>query len=644
MKTIRMTVAQALVKFLNQQYLEFDGEEHPFIEGIFTVFGHGNVVGLGQALEEDPGHLKVHQGRNEQGMAAAAMGFAKQNHRRKIYACTSSVGPGAANMVTAAATATANRIPVLLLPGDTYATRQPDPVLQQMEQFNDLTLTTNDAFRPVCKFWDRINRPEQLMSGMIGAMRTLTDPANTGAVAVCLPQDVQGEAYDYPEYFFQKRVHRLERTAPTDAMVAEAVAMIKSKKRPMLICGGGVRYSEAADEMLKFCEEFNIPYAETQAGKSATLYFHPLNLGGVGTTGCLAANTLGQETDLVIGVGTRYTDFTTASKWLYQNPDVDFLNINIASFDAYKMDAVRVTADAGTALAAIREALAKEGYKSAYTTEIKAAKDEWDRELERLFTLQYTGPGFVPEIQDGLTAALEEYSKTLGTKMTQTRVLGILDEVVDENAIVVGASGSLPGDLQRVFRAKSLRSYHMEYGYSCMGYEVSAALGAKLAEPDREVYTYLGDGSFMMLHSELATSIQEGKKINLVVFDNAEFGCINNLQMERGQGTFGTEFRYRNSITGKLDGDLVYVDFAKIGEGYGCKTYTAKNEEELWAALADAKKQSVSTVIDVKVLPKTMTDGYKGFWRCGQSEVAKSKTIVEETMKQKEELKKARQY
>ncbi|MBN2628332.1 MAG: 3D-(3,5/4)-trihydroxycyclohexane-1,2-dione acylhydrolase (decyclizing) [Spirochaetales bacterium] len=644
MKTIRMTVAQALVKFLNQQYLEFDGEEHPFIEGIFTVFGHGNVVGLGQALEEDPGHLKVHQGRNEQGMAAAAMGFAKQNHRRKIYACTSSVGPGAANMVTAAATATANRIPVLLLPGDTYATRQPDPVLQQMEQFNDLTLTTNDAFRPVCKFWDRINRPEQLMSGMIGAMRTLTDPANTGAVAVCLPQDVQGEAYDYPEYFFQKRVHRLERTAPTDAMVAEAVAMIKSKKRPMLICGGGVRYSEAADEMLKFCEEFNIPYAETQAGKSATLYSHPLNLGGVGTTGCLAANTLGQETDLVIGVGTRYTDFTTASKWLYQNPDVDFLNINIASFDAYKMDAVRVTADAGTALAAIREALAKEGYKSAYTTEIKAAKDEWDRELERLFTLQYTGPGFVPEIQDGLTAALEEYSKALGTEMTQTRVLGILDEVVDESAIVVGASGSLPGDLQRVFRAKSLRSYHMEYGYSCMGYEVSAALGAKLAEPDREVYTYLGDGSFMMLHSELATSIQEGKKINLVVFDNAEFGCINNLQMERGQGTFGTEFRYRNSITGKLDGDLVYVDFAKIGEGYGCKTYTAKNEEELRAALADAKKQNVSTVIDVKVLPKTMTDGYKGFWRCGQSEVAKSKTIVEETMKQKEELKKARQY
>ncbi len=644
MGTIRMTVAQALVKFLNQQYLEFDGEEHKFVKGIFTVFGHGNVVGLGQALEEDPGDLIVHQGRNEQGMAHAAMGFAKQNHRRQIYACTSSVGPGAANMVTAAATATANRIPVLLLPGDTYATRQPDPVLQQMEQFHDLTLTTNDAFRPVCKFWDRINRPEQLMSAMIGAMRTLTDPANTGAVAVCLPQDVQGEAYDYPEYFFQKRVHRLERTAPTDAMVKEAVAMIKNKKKPLLICGGGVRYSEAGKAMLKFCEDFNIPYAETQAGKSATLYSHPLNLGGIGTTGCLAANILGQETDLVIGVGTRYTDFTTASKWLYQNPNVNYVNINVASFDSYKMDAVRVTADAKMSLEAIGKALSAEGYKSSYQNEIKDAKAEWDKELNRLFSVEYTGPGFVPEIKDGLTDALEEYSKFFGSKMTQTGVLGILDDVLDKDAIVVGAAGSLPGDLQRVFRAKSERSYNMEYGYSCMGYEIGAALGVKLAEPDREVYAYLGDGSFMMLHSELATSLQEGKKINLVIFDNAEFGCINNLQMDRGQGSFGTEFRHRNEKTGKLDGSLIAIDFAKIGEGYGCKTYSIRNEQELRDAIADAKKQTVSTVFDIKVLPKTMTDGYKGFWRCGQAEVAKNPSIVEKTEAQKEELERARKY
>ncbi len=637
-KTIRMTVGQAVVKFLNQQYVEFDGKEETFVKGIFTIFGHGNVVGLGQALEEDPGHLLVHQGRNEQGMAAAAVGFAKQNHRRRIYAATSSVGPGAANMVTAAATATANRIPVLLLPGDTFAVRQPDPVLQQMEQFHDLSLTTNDAFRPVSKYWDRINRPEQLMSAMISAMRVLTDPANTGAVTICLPQDVQGEAYDYPEYFFQKRVHRIERTAPTEAMLEEAVKMISKKKKPLLICGGGVRYSEAGKALTDFAEAFNIPYAETQAGKSATVYTHPLNIGGIGTTGCLAANTLGQETDLVIGVGTRYTDFTTASKWLYQNPDVDFVNINVANFDAYKMDAVRMVADAKTTLEVLKERLEAVGYKSEYTTEIKAVKDEWDEELQRLFNLKYTGPGFEPEIKDGLTDALEEYKKALGSEMTQTRVLGILDEELDDSSIVVGAAGSLPGDLQRMFRAKSERAYHMEYGYSCMGYEINAALGAKMAEPDREVYAYVGDGSFMMLHSELATSIQDRKKINVILFDNIEYGCINNLQMERGQGSFGTEMRYRNEETGKLEGDLVYVDFAKIGEGYGCKTYTCKTEEELRAAIQDAKKQTVSTLLDIKVLPKTMTDGYKGFWRCGQAEVSKFESVVKETEKQKEEL------
>lgn len=644
MKTIRMTVGQAIVKFLNQQYVEFDGKEERFVEGIFTIFGHGNVVGLGQALEEDPGELMVHQGRNEQGMAAAAVGFAKQNHRRKIYACTSSVGPGAANMVTAAATATANRIPVLLLPGDTFAVRQPDPVLQQMEQFHDQSLTTNDAFRAVSKYWDRINRPEQLMTAMISAMRTLTDAANTGAVTICLPQDVQGEAYDYPEYFFQKRVHRIERTPATTAMIQDAVKLISTKKKPVLICGGGVRYSEAAKVFTDFAESFNIPYAETQAGKSATLYSHPLNLGGIGTTGCLAANVIGKETDLVIGVGTRYTDFTTASKWLYQNPDVDFLNINIASFDSYKMDGVRITADAKVALQALKTALEEMGYATDYKNEVKEAKKAWDEELQRLFTLEYTGPGFVPEIKDGLTDKLEEYAEVLGSKMTQTRVLGILDESLADDSIVVGAAGSLPGDLQRMFRAKAERSYHMEYGYSCMGYEINAALGAKMAEPDREVYAFVGDGSFMMLHSELATSIQDRKKINVVLFDNIEYGCINNLQMERGQGSFGTEMRYRNAETGKLDGDLVYVDFAMIAAGYGCKTYTAKNEKELYEAIEDSKKQTVSTLIDIKVLPKTMTDGYEGFWRCGQAEVAANERVVEETMKQKEELKKARQY
>jgi len=644
MDTFRLTVGQAIVKFLNQQYVEFDGVEQKFVKGIFTIFGHGNVVGLGQALDENPGDLLVHQSRNEQGMAAAAMGYAKQNHRRQIYACTSSVGPGAANMVTAAATATANRIPVLFLPGDTYAVRQPDPVLQQMEQFDDLSLTTNDAFRPVSKYWDRINRPEQLMSAMINAMRTLTDPANTGAVTICLPQDVQGEAYDYPDYFFMKRVHRIERTPPTDAMLREAVELVKRKKKPLIICGGGVRYSEAGEALIRFAEAFNIPYAETQAGKSATLTSHPLNVGGVGTTGCLSANMLAHETDLVIGVGTRYTDFTTASKWLYQNPSVDYLNINIALFDSYKMDAIRVTADAMTALDMLRERLAADEYVSGYTTEIKEAQDAWSVELNRLFHVDYTAKGFVPEVKDDLASYLEEYSQFLGTKLTQTRVLGILDEQVDVNAIVVGASGSLPGDLQRVYRAKSLRSYHMEYGYSCMGYEINAALGVKMAEPDREVYALVGDGSFMMLHSELLTSLQEKKKINVVVFDNVGFGCINNLQLDRGQRSFGTEMRARNEKTNKLDGELIHVDFAKIGEGYGCKTYTVKTEEELLAAIRDSELQTISTVIDIKVLPKTMTDGYMAFWRCGQAEVSGMESVVQKTMEQKEELKKARQY
>ncbi|WP_105619276.1 3D-(3,5/4)-trihydroxycyclohexane-1,2-dione acylhydrolase (decyclizing) [Vallitalea okinawensis] len=640
MKTLRMTTAQALVKFLNAQYVEFDGKQEKFVHGVFTIFGHGNVVGLGQALEEDPGHLIVHQGRNEQGMAHAAMGFAKQHHRKKIYACTSSVGPGAANMVTAAATASANRIPVLFLPGDTFATRQPDPVLQQIEQFHDLTLTTNDAFRAVSKYWDRVSRPEQLMTAMINAMRVLTNPADTGAVTIALPQDVQGEAYDYPEYFFEKRVHRIERNVPTEAMLKDAVELIKSKKKPMLICGGGVRYSEAADSLRAFAEKFNIPFGETQAGKSAIPYAHPMNMGGVGTTGCLAANLIAKEADLVIGVGTRFTDFTTASKWIFANPEVKFLNINVADFDAMKLDATKVVADAKATLDMLSDAL--EGYQSGYTDEIKDAKDKWNNELHRLFHIEYTGEGFVPEVAGHLDHVLEEVAKLTGTSLTQTRALGILDENLPEDGIIVGASGSLPGDLQRVWCPKKPNTYHMEYGYSCMGYEVNAALGVKLAEPDKEVYAMVGDGSYMMLHSELVTSIQEGKKINVVLFDNMAFGCINNLQMGNGMGSFGTEMRSRTESG--LNGNLVQMDFAKSAEGYGCKTYKVTNEDELIAAIADAKKQTVSTLIDVKVLPKTMTEGYEAWWRVGIAEVSSKESVVAAADAQKVERKNARQY
>ena len=643
MKTIRLTTAQALVKFLDQQYIEFDGQQQKFVKGIFTIFGHGNVVGLGQALEEDPGNLIVHQGRNEQGMAHAAIGYAKQKLRKQIYACTSSVGPGAANMVTAAGTATANRIPVLLLPGDTYACRQPDPVLQQIEQFNDVGITTNDAFKSVCKYWDRINRPEQLMSAMINAMRVLTDPADTGAVAICLPQDVEGEAYDYPAYFFEKRVHRIERTPATKQMIEEAADAIRKAKKPIMICGGGVRYSEAAEAMKGFAETFGIPFGETQAGKSALEYDHALNLGGIGATGCLAANMIAKEADLVIGLGTRYSDFTTASKWLFAGAK-EYVNINIAAFDVYKMDAVRVRADIKAALTDLQQVLIEAGYRSEYKDEIKNAKEMWSNELDRLFNIEYGGKSFKPEIDGHLDDKLDEYSRHFDGSLTQTRALGILDEILDDDAIVVGASGSLPGDLQRVWKPKQRETYHMEYGYSCMGYEVNAAYGVKLACPKQEVYSMLGDGSFMMLHSELVSSIQEGAKINLIVMDNAEFGCINNLQMERGQGSFGTEFRYRDKATGKMTGGLIPVDFAKIGEGYGAKAYTVRTEAQLREAIEDAKKQTISTVIDIKVLPKTMTHGYEGFWRCGTAEVAKDDKIVKVTKEQEEMLKNARQY
>lgn len=644
MSTIRLTMGQAVVKFLDNQYIEFDGKETKFVKGVFTIFGHGCVVGIGQALEEDPGDLIVHQGRNEQGMGHVAMGFAKQNHRRQIYACVSSVGPGAANMVTAAATASANRIPVLFLPGDTFATRQPDPVLQQVEHFHDFTITTNDAFRAVSRYWDRISRPEQVMTALINAMRVLTDPADTGAVTIALPQDVQGEVYDYPIDFFKKRVHRIERRLPTKAMIKDAVEMIKRKKKPIIVCGGGVRYSEAAEVLKAFAEKFNIPFGETQAGKSAITWDHLLNLGGIGITGTLAANVIAKDADLVIGVGTRYTDFTTSSKWQFQNPEVDFVNINVAEFDAYKLDAVKVVADAKVALEELMVELEKISYKSAYTTEIKDAKEKWNKEVDRLYNLRYTGESFTPEIPGHLDHVLPEFGEQTGSYLTQTRVLGILNEMLDDDSIIVGSAGSLPGDLQRVWRPKKPNTYHLEYGYSCMGYEVNATLGVKLACPDKEVYAMVGDGSYMMLHSELPTSIQEGKKINVVLFDNMAFGCINNLQMDNGIGSFLTEFRFRNPKTGKMDGPLVPVDFAKNAESYGCKSYTVKTEEELIAAIEDSKKQTVSTLIDIKVLPKTMTKGYESWWRVGTAQVAKSESVIKASIDVQEHVKKARHY
>ncbi|MCU5110802.1 3D-(3,5/4)-trihydroxycyclohexane-1,2-dione acylhydrolase (decyclizing) [Bacillus wiedmannii] len=644
MQTVRMTTAQALVKFLNEQYVEFDGKQQKFIKGIFTIFGHGNVVGLGQALEEDAGELEVYQGRNEQGMANAAMAFAKQKHRKQIMACTSSVGPGSANMITSAATASANNIPVLLLPGDIFATRQPDPVLQQIEQTHDLSISTNDAFRAVSKYWDRINRPEQLMTAMIQAMRVLTNPADTGAVTICLPQDVQGEAWGFPDYFFQKRVHRIERRLPTKASLADAVEMIRRKKKPVMICGGGVRYAEAAEELKQFAETFHIPFGETQAGKSAIESSHPYNLGGIGVTGNLAANTIAKEADLIIGIGTRFTDFTTASKQLFQNEEVEFLNINISEFHANKLDALKVIADAKEALLSLIDELQEIDYRSSYAVEIADAKEAWEIELSRLHNIRFTGQDFTPEVEGHFEGKLNEYVDALGTQLTQTAVIGQINTLLDEDAIIVGAAGSLPGDLQRMWASRKPNTYHMEYGYSCMGYEVAGALGAKLAEPSKEVYAMVGDGSYQMLHSELVTSLQENRKINVLLFDNSGFGCINNLQMGNGMGSFGTEFRYRNQENRKLDGAIMKIDFAASAAGYGVKTYHVTSLEQLQETLIDAKKQTVSTLIDIKVLPKTMTNGYESWWHVGVAEVSKSQSIQAAYESKVSDLQHARSY
>jgi len=629
MGKLRLTMAQALVKFLDNQYLEVDGETLKFVKGIFAIFGHGNVLGIGQALEQNGGDLQVFQGRNEQGMAHVATGFARQTLRRQIIACTSSIGPGAANMITAAATATANRIPLLLLPGDVFATRQPDPVLQQIEQSHDLSITTNDAFRAVSKYWDRITRPEQLMSACLSAMRVLTDPAETGAVTLCLPQDVQGEAWDYPESFFMRRVHRLDRRPVSERQLLDALQGIKESHKPLIVCGGGVKYSAAGKALTHFAEHYGIPFAETQAGKGTVISSHPLNVGGVGETGCLAANLLAKEADLVIGVGTRFSDFTTSSKWIFQHPQVRFLNINVNNFDAWKLDGLQVLADAREALTALDNALSGGTWHAQWGEQIESVQSRQMKETQRVYQAAWQETAFVPEIDDSLdrTSVYREFRQLTDSTLTQSSVLGLLNESLPAEAVIVAAAGSLPGDLQRVWRTRAANTYHVEYGYSCMGYEVNAALGAKLAQPHSDIYALVGDGSFMMLHSELITSLQEGAKINVLLFDNMANGCINNLQLEHGMDSFGTEFRFRCAQTGKLQGGLVPVDFAAIAAGYGCKTWRVTTHEQLRQALAAAQRETVSTLIDIKVLPKTMVHKYGSWWNVGVAQQALSQRI-----------------
>lgn len=619
--TVRLTMAQALLRFLDNQYLEADGVEHKFVRGVFAIFGHGNVVGLGEALAEEKHNLEFYQGHNEQGMAHAAIGFAKQRNRRQIFAVTSSIGPGALNMVTAAATATVNRLPLLLLPGDAFACRQPDPVLQQVEQFGDPNVTANDAFKAVSRYWDRISRPEQLMSACLNALRVLTDPAETGAVTLALPQDVQGEAWDYPAEFLERRVHHLERRPPTEGELERAAALLRGARKPLVICGGGVRYSEAGRELKRFCEAFGLPFAETQAGKGVLPWDHPCNLGGIGVTGGLAANRIAREADLLIAVGTRLGDFTTASKWLFRNPALKVLGINTASFDARKLNALPVVADARETLAALTRLLKKARYRSGYTGEVRRAREEWTAEVDRLFAA---------EDPQGLS---------------QMRCLGELAaRLLPADAIVVGASGSLPGDLQRLWRPRRPGGYHMEYGFSCMGYEIAGALGAKLAEPQREVFALVGDGSYLMLHSELLGSLQANLKINVIVFDNGGFQCIDNLQTSQGISRFGNELRARNPKTGKLTGEPLSVDFARNGESYGARGLRARTLEEFRRAVKKALRESRSTVIDVKVAPKSMSGGYESWWRVGTAEVSRRRKVQEAAAAMKKEIDKTRKF
>ena len=626
-KTVRMTTAQAIVRFLDNQYVSMDGVETKFVEGFFTIFGHGIAVGLGEALDTDPGELKVFQGRNEQGMCHAAIAFAKQNNRRRIIACASSIGPGAANMVTACATATVNNLPLLVFPSDTFASRQPDPVLQQLEQSSSLAVTTNDAFRPVCKYWDRITRPEMVMTALINAVRVLTDPAETGACCIALCQDVEGESFDFPEYFFQKRVHRITRPVAVDEELEDIASVIAQAKKPLVIVGGGVRYSEAGETVEHFCEEFGIPFGETQGGKSACKSSHPCCLGGIGVTGTYASNVIAKDADVVIAIGSRLSDFTTSSKHLFRRDDVQFVTINNCRFHAYKMDAVKAVGDAKETVEALADKLRARGYHAAYTDEIAHAKKAWDEELERLGSIAYTGEDFEPIIKARDPRTIPEFVKMTHGTITQTAALAAINRTIDPDATIITAGGSLPSCMQRMWRTDKRGGYHAEYGYSCMGYEVAATLGVKMAEPDNEVYCVVGDSSFQMMHSEIMTIMQERKKVNILIFDNCGFGCINNLEMNNGIGSLATEFRYTDGK--KPTGDLIPVDYAKIGEGYGLKSYTCRTIQELVDALEDAKKQTVACLFDLKVLPKTMTDGYESWWNVGIATTSQKESVRE---------------
>ncbi|MCH8328098.1 MAG: 3D-(3,5/4)-trihydroxycyclohexane-1,2-dione acylhydrolase (decyclizing) [Candidatus Marinimicrobia bacterium] len=595
---IRLTTAQAIIRFLKAQWIEFDDLSHPFFAGMFGIFGHGNVAGIGQALEQD-GEFKHYLPRNEQGMVHIAAAFAKQHRRLKALVCTSSVGPGATNMVTGAAGATINRVPVLLLPGDIFSNRSVAPVLQQLEHPHSQDISVNDTLKPVSRYWDRINRPEQILTAFPDAMRVLTSPADTGAVTIALPQDVQAEAFDFPQQFFEKRIYTIARREPDEVALTQAVELITQSDRPLVIAGGGVLYSQAEGALAQFCDATGIPIGETQAGKGSLPWDHVQNLGAVGATGTLAANQTALEADLVICLGTRLSDFTTASMTQFQNPDVKFININVNDADAYKHSALPIVADAKATLVILRKRLIDRGYHVSipYAESCAVLKSQWDQEVTRI------------------------YAPRDDQQPSQGEIIGMVNDFMRENDTVVAAAGSLPGDMHKLWRVQNGDQYHMEYGYSCMGYEIAGGLGASMAKSEGEVIVMVGDGSYLMMHTELVTAIQEHKKLIIVLLDNHGFGSINALSKNLGSLGFGNLFRMREPRTNTLTGDAIMVDFAQNAVSLGAVGIKANTREEIRAALEQARSNDKLTLIHIEVGPSDVP-GYDSWWEVPVAEVS----------------------
>lgn len=600
--TVRLTTAQAIIRFLQAQYVARDGQSRRFFAGALGIFGHGNVAGLGQALQQTPA-FPYTQVRNEQSAVHLAAGYARMMNRLSTYACVSSIGPGATNMITGAAGATINRIPVLLMPGDIFARRNVAPVLQQLESPSTQDIGVNDCFKPVSRYWDRIYRPEQILTSLPAAMRVLTSPADTGAVTLALPQDVQSEAFDFPAAFFEPRTWTVPRPPADREALARAIQAIRAAKRPVIVAGGGVIYSEATAALARFVERTGIPVGETQAGKGALPYNHPGCLGSIGATGTLAANVVARDADLVIGIGTRYSDFTTASQTLFQNPDVRFININVAEFDAFKQAALPLVADARVTLEELAEALADYRVPAAFSAEIASLRAAWEAEVERLYHLDH------------------------GPLPAQSEVIGAVWAATGPRDVLVSAAGSHPGDLHKLWRPLDPKGYHLEYGYSCMGYEIPGALGVKIADPEREVYVIVGDGTYLMMPSEIVTSLQEGLKLIIVLIDNHGFGSIGALSATVGSGGFGTRYRYRRAESGQLDGEVLKVDFAANARSLGAAVFPAHSIAELHDALAQAKAADRTAVVVVETDPSVGVPGYESWWDVAVAEVSTSETV-----------------